>query len=353
MADGVVLTDPAGTVTAMNQAMTRLCGRTEAETRGRPHAQVVPLADEHGQPLPEAQRPLAVALATGEPVVERRELFLLTPDQRRLPVMVSSAPILDPDGRVRGGVDVVRDVSRERDVDEVKDALISTVSHELRTPLTLIHGFAELLVEREMDAGRRRLAADEILQASRRLGRLIDDLLSVSRVDSGRLVLQPRPFDLGALLDRTVSPFREVATGHKLHLDLPGRLPPVTGDPDRIEQVVTNLVSNAIKYTPGGGEILVSAVQTDEAGGVRVSVRDHGIGMTPRDMEGLFNRFYRVDRDEVRATGGTGLGLYISKRLVERHGGRIWAESEPGHGSTFSFTLPGGTDPADHHTPGD
>jgi signal transduction histidine kinase len=263
---------------------------------------------------------------------------------------VRAAPMLAPDGRVAGGVTVVRDVAREREVDEVKDALISTVSHELRTPLTLIHGFAELLVEREMDPGRRRLAADEILQASRRLGRLIDDLLSVSRADSGRLVLAPRPFDLGPLIDRTVSPFRAATSSHSIQVELGDGLPTVHGDPDRIEQVLTNLVSNAIKYSPEGGEITVTAQVTEPGGqpqgpqanprSVTVSVRDSGIGMSDRDMEGLFNRFYRVDRDEVRVTGGTGLGLYISRRLIEEHGGRIWAESEPGDGSVFSFTLP-------------
>jgi signal transduction histidine kinase/HAMP domain-containing protein len=348
MTDGVALTDPDGKVTAMNEAMAALCGRTEAESVGKPFTEVVELTDERGRGLDQGERPLAVALATGEPVAASSGLALLVRGavrggaDRRLPVAVSAAPMLDPDGRVAGGVTVVRDVAREREVDEVKDALISTVSHELRTPLTLIHGFAELLVEREMDPGRRRLAADEILQASRRLGRLIDDLLSVSRADSGRLVLAPRPFDLGPLIDRTVSPFRAATSSHSIQVELGDGLPAVHGDPDRIEQVLTNLVSNAIKYSPEGGEITVTAQHAPQANprSVTVSVRDSGIGMSDRDMEGLFNRFYRVDRDEVRVTGGTGLGLYISRRLIEEHGGRIWAESEPGNGSVFSFTLP-------------
>jgi PAS domain S-box-containing protein len=349
MGDGVALTDPDGRVTALNEAMARLCGFGEDEATGRPYAEVVVLADERGRRLPERERPLAQALLGGDPVSSGPGLHLVTRQGRRLPVAVSAAPMLDPDGRVVGAVDVVRDVSREREVDEVKDALISTVSHELRTPLTLIHGFAELLVEREMDAARRRLAAEEILQASHRLGRLIDDLLSVSRADSGRLVVEPRPFDLGELIDRTVSPFREVASGHDLRVSVQDGLPVADGDPDRVEQVLVNLLSNAVKYAPGGGEIVVAAAidasGRDAPGApvgsrIRVDVRDQGIGMTPRDMEGLFNRFYRVDREEVRTTGGTGLGLYISKRLIEGHGGRIWAESQPGQGSTFSFTLP-------------
>jgi len=310
IADGVLLTDPYGRVTAINRALESLTGWTEADASGRPYADVLPV--------------------TGEQ--------LLTRYGRKVPVVVSSAPILDPGGRVVGGVDVIRDVSREREIDEVKSALISTVSHELRTPLTLIHGFAELLVLRDMPIERRRSAAEEILEASRRLARLIDDLLSVSRMESGRLVLDPRPLDLAAVVERMLSPFRAMATTHTLRAKLPGALPVVWGDPDKVEQILTNLVGNAIKYSPEGGEVLVTVEHNEDS--VQVSVRDQGIGMSPRDMGQLFEKFYRVDRDEVRRAGGTGLGLYITKRLVEMHGGHIWAESWPGVGSVFAFTLP-------------
>jgi signal transduction histidine kinase/HAMP domain-containing protein len=310
IADGVLLTDPYGRVTAINRALEALTGWTEDDARGRPYADVLPV--------------------TGEQ--------LLTRYGRKVPVAVSSAPILDPGGRVVGGVDVIRDVSREREIDEVKSALISTVSHELRTPLTLIHGFAELLVLRDMPVERQRSAAEEILEASKRLARLIDDLLSVSRMESGRLVLDPRPLDLAAVVERMLSPFRAMATTHTLRAKLPGALPVVWGDPDKVEQILTNLVGNAIKYSPEGGEVLVTVEHDEDA--VQVSVRDQGIGMSPRDMGQLFEKFYRVDRDEVRRAGGTGLGLYITKRLVEMHGGHIRAESWPGVGSVFTFTLP-------------
>jgi len=316
IADGVLLSDPYGRVTAMNRALEALTGWTEAEARGRPYAEVLPLAtDQVGGPAD-----------------------LVSRYGRKVPVAVSSAPIFDPRGRVVGGVDVIRDVSREREIDEVKSALISTVSHELRTPLTLIHGFAELLVLRDMPVERQRSSAVEILDASRRLARLIDDLLSVSRMESGRLVLDPRPLDLGTVVERILSPFRAMAARHTLRAKLPTGLPVVWGDPDKIEQILTNLVGNAIKYSPGGGEVLVTVEHDGDT--VQVSVRDQGIGMSPRDMGQLFEKFYRVDREEVRRAGGTGLGLYITKRLVEMHGGRLWAESWPGVGSVFRFTLP-------------
>ena len=314
IADGVLLTDPFGRVTAMNRALEALTGWTETDARGRPYAEVLPIAvDQVGGPAD-----------------------LVSRYGRRVPVAVSSAPIFDARGRVVGGVDVIRDVSREREIDEVKSALISTVSHELRTPLTLIHGFAELLVLRDMPVERQRSSAVEILDASRRLARLIDDLLSVSRMESGRLVLDPRPLDLASVVERILSPFRAMAAKHTLRTKLPGSLPVVWGDPDKVEQILTNLVGNAIKYSPGGGEVLVTVDQDGDT--VQVSVRDQGIGMSPRDMGQLFEKFYRVDREEVRRTGGT--GLYITKRLVEMHGGRLWAESWPGVGSVFRFTLP-------------
>jgi signal transduction histidine kinase/CHASE3 domain sensor protein len=316
IADGVLLSDPFGRVTAMNRALEALTGWTEAEARGRPYAEVLPIAtDQVGGPAD-----------------------LVSRYGRKVPVAVSSAPIFDARGRVVGGVDVIRDVSREREIDEVKSALISTVSHELRTPLTLIHGFAELLVLRDMPVERQRSSAVEILDASRRLARLIDDLLSVSRMESGRLVLDPRPLDLAAVVERILSPFRAMAARHTLRTKLPGNLPVIWGDPDKVEQILTNLVGNAIKYSPGGGEVLVTVDHDGDT--VQVSVRDQGIGMSPRDMGQLFEKFYRVDREEVRRAGGTGLGLYITKRLVEMHGGRLWAESWPGVGSVFRFTLP-------------
>jgi two-component system phosphate regulon sensor histidine kinase PhoR len=193
-------------------------------------------------------------------------------------------------------------------------------------------------VLRDMPMERQRSSAVEILDASRRLARLIDDLLSVSRMESGRLVLDPRPLDLASVVERILSPFRAMAARHTIRAKLPAGLPVVWGDPDKVEQILTNLVGNAIKYSPGGGEVLVTVDQDGDT--VQVSVRDQGIGMSPRDMGQLFEKFYRVDREEVRRTGGTGLGLYITKRLVEMHGGRLWAESWPQVGSVFRFTLP-------------
>jgi PAS domain S-box-containing protein len=335
----VVLTDPDGHVSALNRAMETLSGWTETDARGRPHAEVLRVTDGNGAPIPDEERPFARAIAAGAPVSDQGfGVNLVARSGRTVPVAVSSAPVLDHQGQVVGGVDVVRDVSREREIDELKTALISTVSHELRTPLTLIHGFAELLVLRDLPVERQRAAAREVLGAARRLARLIDDLLSVSRMESGKLVLEPRPLDLAALVEQTLSPFQAMAARHTLRCRVQPGLPAIWGDGDRLAQVLTNLVGNAIKYAPEGGEVLVAVGHGPCH--VQVDVRDHGIGMSEHELGQLFEKFYRADREEVRRCGGTGLGLYISKRLVEMHGGRIWAEPRLGRGSVFSFTLP-------------
>ena len=339
IADGVVLTDPDGRVSALNRAMEALSGWTEDAARGLPHAEVLRVTDGGGALIPDEDRPHARAIASGAPVSDQGyDVNLVTRYGREVPVAVSSAPVLDHLGQVVGGVDVVRDVSREREIDEVKTALISTVSHELRTPLTLIHGFAELLVLRDLPVERQRAAAEEVLGAARRLARLIDDLLSVSRMESGRLVLERHPLDLGALVEQTVSPFQAMASRHTLRTRITPGLPEIRGDGDRLAQILTNLIGNAIKYSPEGGEVLVAV--SHDLSQVQVDVHDAGIGMSAHELGQLFEKFYRADRDEVRRSGGTGLGLYISKRLVEMHGGRIWAESTLGRGSVFSFTLP-------------
>ncbi|MGH2688076.1 MAG: sensor histidine kinase, partial [Actinomycetota bacterium] len=254
---------------------------------------------------------------------------------RILPVSHMLAPILGRDGDLVGCVAVVRDVTYEKELDQMKSSLISTVSHELRTPLTMIQGFSELLLQRTMSPDREREALSRINASSERLARLIDDLLSVSRIESGRLVVRPAPTDLREVADEVVVPFAEqrdvtVAAGDPLPL--------VMADRDMVVQILTNLVSNAVKYSSGDAPVRVTFGVAGDS--VTVTVQDRGIGLTREELGRLFQKFVRADRKEVREIGGTGLGLYITKSLVEMQGGRIWAESEPGRGSRFSFSLP-------------
>jgi signal transduction histidine kinase len=221
----------------------------------------------------------------------------------------------------------------------MKSAFLNTVSHELRTPITSIRAFSGLMAKGEAHLGKIREWSAVIEEESGRLNRLVDDLLDVSRIEAGKkLSVVPRPIEPASVFARVAALFAARGTAHPLKLDLDPDLTLAEADPDRLEQVLTNLVSNAIKYSPAGGEVLVRLGFVEPAS-MRVEVTDRGLGIRPEDRAHLFEKFYRVEGlpQDIR---GTGLGLAISKYLVEAHGGRIGVDSEPGKGSTFWFEIP-------------
>ncbi len=234
----------------------------------------------------------------------------------------------------------LRDITEEKRVEAIKRDFVANVSHEMRTPLASIKGYSETLLDGAMDD--RNTLRDFLKIIDRhatRMSRLIDDLLILSRLESQQVPVNPCPMDLKGLVLSTTASFERQAAdkGIRLSASLPEGLPPVLGDRDRLEQVMVNLLDNAIKYTPSGGSVEVAACESD--GMVQVDVKDTGIGIPPEDIPRIFERFYRVDKARSRELGGTGLGLAIVKHIIQGHDGRVWVESEPGRGSTFSFTL--------------
>lgn len=226
-----------------------------------------------------------------------------------------------------------------QDAEQRRVHLIGDVAHEIRTPLATIRGYLEGLADGVVEPSMELFA--QLHEETGRLQRLIDDLQELSRVESGRVMLNPRRIAPGRLVDaavsRLVSAFEE--KGVRLAIDLPAGLPEIMTDEDRTLQVVINLLANALRYTPAGGDVRLSAASEDRS--VRFSVRDSGIGIPPEHLPRLFDRFYRVDPARSRALGGSGIGLTIARSLVEAQGGTIDAESAgPGQGSRFSFTLP-------------
>ena len=223
----------------------------------------------------------------------------------------------------------------------------SIVAHDLRAPVTVIQGFAELL-RRDAEAHK---AAPPVLRclenirtATRQLNKMVDDLLDLSRIECNRLRLERRPLDLAIFVPDVVERVAELTRDHPVAVQVQCPLPTVHADPSRIEQVLTNLLSNAAKYSPPGREIAVRVARDEGGAGaaVRVSVADRGTGIPPEEISELFCRFRRASQAQRQGVPGLGLGLYISKGLVEAHGGRIWIESQVGQGSTFSFLLPAG-----------
>jgi two-component system cell cycle sensor histidine kinase/response regulator CckA len=336
MGEGVVTTDANGLVISINPAMERLGGWQQPEAVGRPYAEVFPVVNGKGETVPDDERFLSRAIADRTVVATRGfEVSLLDRAGRLVPVGVTAAPVLDEEGELDGGVAIVREVSHEQEVDRLKSSLISTASHELRTPLTMIQGFAELLKTRNLAQAQVRDAAEQIHGSAERLARLIDDLLSVSRIEAGRLEVRAVPIDLAPVINEAVAPFSE---GRPIRVDLNGSAPVAVADPDLVHRILTNLLSNAVKYSSPDTMVSVEVHGNDDA--IEISVRDQGVGLTEEEQGHLFSKFFRADREEVREAGGTGLGLFITKSLVEMQGGEMRVESAPGQGSTFAFTLP-------------
>ena len=228
---------------------------------------------------------------------------------------------------------------RLKELDRMKSEFLSTAAHELRTPLTCILGFSEVLLEKKLDEERRNKFLKTINKESHGLENIINDLLDVSRIESGKgFEIKKAPTDLGNIILKNTKLFQSQTDKHTFKADLPGNLARIEIDKDRIGQVIESLLSNAIKFSPEGGKIQVTLQKSNKD--LKVTISDTGLGISKKDLPHIFDRFYRGDNVSADAIGGVGLGLGIVKYIIELHKGKIWVESEPGKGSTFTFTLP-------------
>lgn len=351
-ADGVMILDAAHRIQVFNRALAALIGWTAADTIGREHDEVIRWA------RISSGTDLATAEAGGWPLARRSpahgprhmgqdgaQTLYVEGDLRRrdgstVSVGITYAPLLARDGRLVNIIVDVHDITRFREAEELKSTFVSVISHELKTPVSLIKGYAGTLRREDArwDEKTLRESLAVIEEESDRLNELIDNLLDASRLQAGALSLTMDDVALDELAERTINKFRSQLKQHQLVVDFPSHFPIVQGDEVRLEQVLNNLLTNAVKYSPAGGTIRVDGrVQPDA---VVVTVRDQGIGIAPAEQIRVFDAFYRVDDAPTRRTQGTGLGLYLAKAVVEAHGGHIWVESEPGQGAAFSFSLP-------------
>lgn len=337
LADGLVVVNPAGHVVKMNDAAAHLLGYipTMQAVSFIDHLQTLRIEALDGSLYPLDELPTARALR-GETI--SGAVMVLHAADSAIWVLVSSAPIRMPDGQQLGAVTTYSDITPLHNLQE-QQLLLHLVSHDLRTPLSVIGGYASVIAE-EM----RKLGVDGTIATSlsaiqrgvKRMTAMIDDLTEMARVEGGQLHLNGEPVEIAVYLQDFLQRSATIFDLSRIQLDIAAELPPVLADYNRLDRIFSNLLSNAMKYSDPGTPVLVRAFLQDDK--VVVSVIDHGQGIPPDDCTQLFQQFFRA-KNKSRAEG-IGLGLYITKQLVEAHGGSIWVESEVGTGSTFSFTLP-------------
>ena len=336
-ANGVMILTPDRRVQVMNRSLAGMTGWAAEEAQGEPCWKVLPLENTEGQNLCAADGSLGDLPADGSLYVEGD---VIRPGGSRLTLGVTYTPLFDDGGQLRNIIVNVVDITRFREAEEMKSTFVSVISHELKTPVSLIKGYASTL--RRPDASWKpetvRDGLGVIEDEADRLNGLIDNLLDASRIQAGVFRLDLNEVNIERLARRAVDGFRLQTEAHQFTLDFPAALPAVLADEARIRQVIDNLISNAIKYSPDGGVIRIGAWH--DSHGITVYIADEGIGIPPAEQSRLFESFYRVDSGMRRQTKGAGLGLYLSKAIVEAHNGQIWVRSAPGQGSTFFFTLP-------------
>ncbi len=337
-ADGVMILDGRWRITTFNRAMEQLTGWTREEALGRPCAEVLAIHTSQGVNICLVDCPLQRRPPQSNPVVQG---WIEPREGRRRYVQSRYAVQRGPQGEFMGAIANVRDVTEQKIEEEAQSTFFSVISHELKTPVSIIKGYAETLAREDAswDMATLRDGLQVIVEEADRLAHQIQDLLDASRVQAGGMRLELTDWPLLPLAQQVVERFAPQAGEHfSFELSFPEEMPPAHADHERIRAVLENLVSNAIKYSPDGGLIRISA-RVDRNRAV-VSVSDQGVGIPQEEQPRLFRRFYRIDNRLRRSTQGAGLGLFLARAIVEGHGGRIWVTSHPGRGSRFSFTLP-------------
>ena len=370
--DSLLLINPSGKVVFANKSALRLLKFEEGALTGQDLSSILVETNE------QAARGGGIVEQLGQKsFLADYEIFLGAQDGQKIPVSISASILREEDGTVLGYVFVARDITNRKQAEEVlrlakkkaevasraKSDFLANMSHELRTPLNHIIGFTELVVDKnfgDLNATQEEYLNDA-LQSSKHLLSLINDILDLSKVEAGKLELEPSHLDLKLLLENSLVMVKEKALKHGIKLSLEVKDAPetITADERKLKQILYNLLSNAVKFTPDGGEVHLLADLSDDSSltgaatapafynapgeFIRISVTDTGIGVDPKDLERIFNPFEQVEKSRSRKYQGTGLGLSLTKRFVELHGGTIWAESKgAGKGGTFRLVIPNG-----------
>jgi PAS domain S-box-containing protein len=342
--DGICGIDLDGRMTFINQAGARALGYSPEELTGSDIHEIVHHSHADGTPYSRSTSPILQSMRKRESIRMRDEVFWRK-DGTSIPVEYSASPLVE-EGQISGMVVAFQDISERRRLEMMKDEFISTVSHELRTPLTSLRASLGLISSGSLDKRpeKQRQMVEMAIGNCDRLVRLVNDILDFDSVENGKLPLHREPVEAVDLLRRAADVAHSAALQAHIGFSIDAKPALVLADQERILQVLNELVTNAIKFSPPDTQIRLAAQPSDAgpngAGEVCFSVEDKGRGIAPEKLERIFERFQQGDASDSRALGGTGLGLALCRSIVEQHGGRIWAESTPGEGSRFLFTLP-------------
>jgi len=335
MMEGVLVVDGRGRILMVNDALRGLLSLSSDVSDKMP-LEIIRNAELEGAIRKAIEDGENIALEldlneSGEKVIEVNVVSIL-PSGRQIDE--------DSEG-IRGAIAVFHDITRLKQLEKIRQDFVANVSHELRTPLTTIKGYAETLLEGALKEDQAFQFVQVIKRHTDRLTKIVEDLLMLSRIETREFQLKWEDVSVRDFIDDIIDFVRDPAERKKISLsrnEVPSSLR-VKGDRSYLEQILMNLLDNAIKYTPEAGRVIVSAVEKDSKD-IQFSVQDNGIGIPKEDLSRIFERFYRVDKGRSKELGGTGLGLSIVKHLVQAHGGKVWVESQMGKGSTFCFTLP-------------
>lgn len=330
--DAIVSRDIRGFIKTFNPGAERMYGYRAEQVVGKNVNLFVPREYE------EEMSHITKRLMRGESI-NQLETERLTKDGRRIPVSLSFAPLFDSEGRVTGTSVIARDITERKQAEKRKNEFLSMASHELKTPLTSLKGYTEILQAEMAEKGHKDIHKfmSKMDAQIDKMSHLVDDLLNLSRVETGELQIKPEMFDLTRLITDVVHEMCITNTACKIHFTK-GEACFIEADRGRIGQVILNLLTNAVKYSHPGSDIAVRLEQTPYE--VSVRVEDKGIGIAERDQERIFEKFYRIGEKEHENYPGMGMGLYIASEIVKKHGGKMGVQSTLGKGSTFWFTLP-------------
>ena len=340
MTDGVVAVNNHGVIVAFNREAERILEVSQSQVLGRNVKKVLQLRDSAGKPV----RPAIYDLQTGS---VSGTVANLSSNVNR-PVVVTSAPIADEGGEVLGAVAVLRDLTREVEIEKMKTEFLANISHELRTPITPIKGYSDLLRRREVPREQQVTFLEGILASAERLERIVEMLVDFSAMEAGRLEPNKVAVDFDQVTAELVEKWAQNAPNHQFERSGFSSIPSVEVDRRLVPLAISELVDNAVKFSPNGGKVLLSAELSQNGSGkgyVRISVRDEGIGIDRQQLSKIGQNFVQADGSETRAYGGLGLGLAYVRRIAEGHGGRLEVESEPEKGSCFTLVFPAGEYP--------